>query len=120
MLWKRLNGRGAVWALAGGFVLGMFKLTCQAFFGANKIADPAWLAAIGDFNFLYATGILFVASAILMIVGSLTSPPPPAAQIEGLTYASIRALHGERSARAGTPPTRCLPSSFSRWWWECM
>lgn len=108
LFWKRLNGRGAVWALAGGFVLGMFKLTCQAFFGANKIADPAWLAAIGDFNFLYATGILFVLSALLMIVGSLTSPPPPAAQIEGLTYASIRELHGEEISRSWDTANKVL------------
>jgi solute:Na+ symporter, SSS family len=100
LFWKRLNGQGAVWALAGGFVLGMFKLTCQAFFGAGKIEQPALLAAIGDFNFLYATGILFVASALLMIVGSLASPPPSAAQIEGLTYTSIRALHGEEISRS--------------------
>lgn len=100
LFWKRLNGRGAVWALAGGFVLGMFKLTCQAFFGAGKIQEPAFLAAIGDFNFLYATGILFVASAILMIVGSLTSEPPEEAQIKGLTYASIRELHGEEISRS--------------------
>jgi SSS family solute:Na+ symporter len=100
LFWKRLNGQGAVWALAGGFVLGMFKLTCQAFFGAGKIEAPAFLAAIGDFNFLYATGILFVASAILMIVGSLTSEPPADEQIKGLTYASIRKLHGEEISRS--------------------
>ena len=100
LFWKRLNGQGAVWALAGGFVLGMFKLTCQAFFGAGKIEEPALLAAIGDFNFLYATGILFVASAILMIVGSLTSEPPADEQIKGLTYASIRELHGEEISRS--------------------
>lgn len=100
LFWKRLNGQGAVWALAGGFVLGMFKLTCQAFFGAGKIEAPAFLAAIGDFNFLYATGILFVASAILMIVGSLTSEPPADEQIKGLTYASIRELHGEEISRS--------------------
>lgn len=100
LFWKRLNGQGAVWALAGGFVLGMFKLTCQAFFGAGKLEAPAFLAAIGDFNFLYATGILFVASAILMIVGSLTSEPPADAQIKGLTYASIRELHGEEISRS--------------------
>ena len=100
LFWKRLNGRGAVWALAGGFVLGMLKLTCQAFFGAGKIEQPAFLAAIGDFNFLYATGILFIASAILMIVGSLTSEPPPDEQIKGLTYASIRELHGEEISRS--------------------
>lgn len=100
LFWKRLNGQGAVWALAGGFVLGMFKLTCQAFFGAGKIEAPAFLAAIGDFNFLYATGILFVASAVLMIVGSLTSEPPADEQIKGLTYASIRELHGEEISRS--------------------
>jgi len=100
LFWKRLNGQGAVWALAGGFVLGMFKLTCQAFFGAGKLEEPAFLAVIGDFNFLYATGILFVASAILMIVGSLTSEPPADEQIKGLTYASIRELHGEEISRS--------------------
>ena len=100
LFWKRLNGRGAVWALAGGFVLGMLKLTCQAFFGADKLSSPAILASIGDFNFLYATGILFVASAVLMIVGSLSSPPPPQEKIEGLTYRSIRALHGAEISRS--------------------
>jgi SSS family solute:Na+ symporter len=95
LFWTRLNGRGAVWALVGGFVLGMGKLTCQALFGAGKIESPAILAAVGDFNFLYATGVLFVASAALMIIGSLTSAPPPAEKVDGLTYRSIRALHGE-------------------------
>jgi solute:Na+ symporter, SSS family len=110
LFWKRLNGRGAVWALAGGFVLGMFKLTCQAFFGAGKIEQPAFLAAIGDFNFLYATGILFVASAILMIVGSLTSEAPPEAQIRGLTYKSIRELHGEEISRSWDTGNKVLAS----------
>lgn len=95
LFWKRLNARGAVWALGGGFVLGMFKLTCQTFFGAGKYENPAILAAIGDFNFLYATGILFVAAAALMVIGSLTSSPPPAEKVDGLTYRSIRAMHGD-------------------------
>jgi len=100
LFWKRLNGRGAVWALGGGFVLGMFKLTCQAFFGTGKIENPAWLAAIGDFNFLYATGILFIASALLMIAGSLSSAAPPAEKTDGLTYRSIRALHGAEISKS--------------------
>jgi SSS family solute:Na+ symporter len=95
LFYKRLNSTGAVWALGGGFVLGMAKLTCQAFFGAGKLENPAWLAAIGDFNFLYATGILFAASAALMIAGSLLTAPPPAEKVEGLTYHSIRQLHGD-------------------------
>jgi SSS family solute:Na+ symporter len=95
LFYKRLNSTGAVWALGGGFLLGMAKLTCQAFFGAGKLENPAWLAAIGDFNFLYATGILFAASAILMIAGSLLTAAPPAEKVDGLTYHSIRELHGE-------------------------
>jgi SSS family solute:Na+ symporter len=100
LFWKRVNAQGAVWALAGGFILGMFKLTCQAFFGAGKIQNPAILAAIGDFNFLYATGILFAASMVLLVIGSLTSPAPPAEKTDGLTYGSIKAIAGEEISRS--------------------
>jgi SSS family solute:Na+ symporter len=89
LFWTRINSAGATWGLVGGFVLGMAKLTIQMRYGAAKVADPAWLAAIGDFNFLYATGILFAASAIIMVVVSLLTPPPPPEKIRGLTYGSI-------------------------------
>lgn len=95
VFWKRLNATGAMWALVGGFVLGMFKLTCQTLFGEGKIEEPAFLAAIGDFNFLYATGVLFVLAAILMVAGSLLSAPPPAEQVDGLTYKSIHVKYGD-------------------------
>ncbi len=95
LFWKRINSRGAVWALVGGFILGMIKLTCQAFFGTGKIESPAVLAAIGDFNFLYATGVLFLISIALLVAGSLTSPAPEDDKIRGLTYGSIRAIAGD-------------------------
>jgi len=89
LFWKRINATGAVWALGGGFVLGMIKLTVQTFFGQGKHESPALLAQIGDFNFLYATGLLFAASAIIMVIASLLTPPPPPEKIRGLTYGSI-------------------------------
>jgi SSS family solute:Na+ symporter len=91
MFWNRINSAGATWGLAGGFVLGMLKLTLQFFFGAaeGKYHSPALLAQIGDFNFLYATGVLFVLSAIIMVVASLLTPPPPQEKLHGLTYGSI-------------------------------
>jgi SSS family solute:Na+ symporter len=95
VFWRRMNARGAVWGLAGGFVLGMLKLTCQAFFGVGKLQSPALLAAIGDFNFLYATGILFALSIGLIVLGSLTSAPPSVEQIRGLTYVSIHTEAGD-------------------------
>ncbi len=96
LFWNRINSRGATWGLAGGFVLGMIKLTLQGFYGAaeGKIHDPAILAAIGDFNFLYATGVLFVLSAVIMVVASLTAPAPTAEKLRGLTWTSIRGEWG--------------------------
>lgn len=88
LFWKRINSRGAVCGLVVGFILGMVKLTIQAFFGAEKIASPAFLAAVGDFNFLYFSGVLFAVSVVVITVTSLLSAPPPPEQIASLTYAT--------------------------------
>ncbi len=97
LFWKRMNSAGATSALAIGFVLGMIKLSLQSFFGAGegKIHDPAFLAAIADFNFLYATGVLMLISMIVMISVSLMTAPPTEAQTRGLTYGSIHHLAGD-------------------------
>lgn len=94
LFWKRTNSAGATWALGVGFVAGMIKLTVQALFGSGegKIHDPAFLAAIGDFNFLYATGVLMLLSVVVMIVASLMTAAPPEEKTRGLTYGSIHHL----------------------------
>ena len=89
IFWGRINAKGAVWGLTVGFILGMGKLTIQTFFGTGKLENPAFLAAIGNFNAYYACGVLFLASAITLIVVSLLTPPQDPKQIEGLTFASI-------------------------------
>jgi len=94
LFWKRTNSAGATSALVVGFVLGMIKLTLQSFFGAaeGKASNPAFLAAIGDFNFLYATGVLMLISVVVMIVVSLMTPAPAEEKTRGLTYGSIHHL----------------------------
>lgn len=94
LFWRRMNSAGATSALVVGFVLGMIKLSLQSFFGAaeGKMSDPAILAAIGDFNFLYATGVLMLISVIVMISVSLATPAPSEEKIRGLTYGSIHHL----------------------------
>jgi len=92
LFWKRMNSAGATWALGGGFVLGMAKLTIQALFGKGKLENPALLAAIGDFNFLYATGILMLASVVIMVTASLMTAAPSEEKTRGLTYGSIHHL----------------------------
>ncbi|MDD2600996.1 MAG: sodium:solute symporter [Kiritimatiellae bacterium] len=103
LFWKRVNAQGAMWGLISGFVLGMAKLTIQAKFSAMdaaKIADPAWLAAIGDFNFLYASGVLFVVSVVVVIGVSLLGQAQDEASIAGLTYSSI----DKKAVRASVQP----------------
>ncbi len=97
LFWKRMNSAGATSALVVGFILGMIKLTLQSFYGAaeGKMSDPAFLAAIGDFNFLYATGVLMLISVIVMVVVSLMTPAPTEEQTNGLTYGSIHHLAGD-------------------------
>ncbi len=91
LFWKRTNAYGAVWGLAAGFVLGMVKLTIQAFFGVGKIDSPAFLAAIGDFNFLYFSGVLFAASIAIVVFASLLTPAPSPEKIISLTFATATA-----------------------------
>jgi SSS family solute:Na+ symporter len=83
---KRVNARGAVLGLSVGFVLGMVKLTIQAFFGTGKRTAPQVLAAIGDFNFLYFSGLLFLFSIAIIVLGSLSAPAPSAEKIARLTF----------------------------------
>jgi SSS family solute:Na+ symporter len=85
----RINARGATWGLAVGFILGFLKLTIQAFFGVGKIESPAFLAAVGDFNFLYFSGVLFFIVILLVVITSATAPPPDSKRLTGLTMSTV-------------------------------
>lgn len=93
LFFRRINRLGALLGLGVGFALGMIKLTIQTLYGADptedKFRSPEWLAAIGDFNFLYASGVLFAVSVALVIFGSLISAPPPPECTRGLVYSDI-------------------------------
>jgi SSS family solute:Na+ symporter len=112
LFWSRMNARGAVFGLAGGFVLGMLKLTCQTFFGEDKIANPGLLAAIGDFNFLYAAGVLLVLSIALVIVGTLSAHAPDKEAIKGLTWSSIRAEASDDIRESWDLPNKLMASAI--------
>jgi len=98
---RRINAHGAVWGLGLGFVLGMSKLVVQAFFGEGKIESPSVFAAIGDFNFLYFSGVLFLICVVTVITASRRGPAPDPGRIKGLTFDSIdrRAVRDSWSGR---------------------
>ena len=86
---SRINNKGATWGLSLGFFAGMLKLIIQAFFGKEKIANPEFLAYIGDINFLYFSGILFLFCVLLICLVSYQTELPDENQIDGLTYQTI-------------------------------
>ena len=89
IFFDRINARGAVWGLSLGFGLGIGKLAVQSQFGAGKIESPALLAAIGDFNFLYFSGVLFLICVTIIILASWSADAPDPARIRGLTFRTL-------------------------------
>ena len=92
LFWKRINATGAMWGLIVGLILGMAKLGIQAQYSsldAEKMDDPSWLAAIGDFSFLYASGVLLLVSIAVVVIGSFLTPAQNQDTLKGLTYDSL-------------------------------
>jgi solute:Na+ symporter, SSS family len=81
LFWKRMNLRGAVWGLGLGFALGMSKLAANAVWGG---ADG--FAFIQDF---YFSGLLLVISVVIVVLASLSAPPPDAVHVKNLTFAGL-------------------------------
>lgn len=77
---------------------GLAKLPVQAFFGQGKIESPAFLAASGDFHFLYFTGVLFAINALADRQAAYRAARPAAGQPPWfmINYAVIRPARGKR------------------------
>ncbi len=111
VFWKRVNGTGAVITLLSGFVLGLLKLGCQVYAGQYSPEQVEVLPALqqmiiayGNINFLIFCVILFAYCCFTLILFSLLTPPPEAARIENLCYATNTA--------AGRQEVR---ESWNRW-----
>jgi len=82
VFWKRINGKGAITTLVGGFVLGMLRLALEL----NKSHLSGFLHAFASINFLYFCIILFAVCVATLIIVSLLTAPPSYEKIKGLTY----------------------------------
>jgi solute:Na+ symporter, SSS family len=82
LFWRRVNARGAIAALASGFVLGLARLVLELNRDALGDGFLAWYAGI---NFLHFAVFLFVACSAVLVLASLSAPPPSDAQLAGLT-----------------------------------
>ena len=84
IFWKRINARGALTALIGGFFLGMLRLVAEL----NKSYLNGWLYSFANLNFLYFAIFLFLVCIAAMIIVSLLTDMPVLSKIQGLTYAT--------------------------------
>ena len=96
ILWRRANARGAMAALGLGFVLGMGRLVAEL----NKASLTGALRTYADINFLHFAAMLFVICVAVLIVVSLTAPPPRPEQVEGITFGGVRESRTEEEARS--------------------
>ena len=104
ILWRRANARGAMAALVLGFLLGMGRLLAEL----NKDALSGPLRTYAEINFLHFAAMLFVLCVAVLVVGSLTGPPPRPEQVEGITFGGTR---GAPAKEAG--PGRRLDLALS-------
>ena len=82
IFWKRVNSAGALTALIGGFLIGMFRLVAEL----NKEHLTGLFFRFADVNFLYFCFYLFVVCIALMVTISLSTKKPTYEEIKGLTY----------------------------------
>jgi SSS family solute:Na+ symporter len=100
VFFKRLNAAGCFAAHVVGFLLGLLKLAIDTpvtlkLFGTTQdqkaIAyDPGtWQYVVNNMYFQYFSLLIFIISAVVMVLVSLASAPPDEAKINGLTYGAV-------------------------------
>ena len=91
LFYRGTTSTAAMFGLVSGFLIGITKLTIQLFYSTedNFEGQKSVLQSIADFNFLYASGVLFAITVVSVIGVSAVTKSPDEKQIEGLTWHSI-------------------------------
>jgi solute:Na+ symporter, SSS family len=103
VFWRRANARGCFWALVGGFALGALRmlidtpvsLEMQRVAGGYRHGSFLWV--MNNINFQYFSVLITAVSALVLVGVSLASAAPDAAQIQGLTFATLSDSDREKS-----------------------
>ncbi len=90
ILWRRANRQGAFLTMLLGIGLGLVAFVATEIVGVIHI------------QFLYAAGISFAGSVVLLVVASKLTPPPPAEVTDALTWRPAL-WHEETAALRGVP-----------------
>lgn len=92
---RRLNAKGCLAALLVGFLLGLFRLAVDTPVALglsgyeNGYTQGSWLWVVNHIYFQYYSVLIFLVSAVTMIVVSYATAAPSAEQLQGLTYGTL-------------------------------
>jgi SSS family solute:Na+ symporter len=93
---KRLNAKGALWALIVGFALGIFRLAVDTpvkLMEGFKYAQGSFLWIVNNTFFQYYSIVILLVSAAVMYAVSYMTEEPDYTKISGLTYATVTSEH---------------------------
>jgi solute:Na+ symporter, SSS family len=93
LFYKRINSKGAMTAMVGGFAIGALRIILELM----KDSLSGVLYEFANLNFLYFCIYLFIFSIIILVVVSLMSEKPSEEKLQGLTYGTTVAVDKEKS-----------------------
>jgi len=105
VFWKRLNAKGCLSAMIVGFLMGIFRLAVDT---PTKLIDNfsymegSFFWIINHVFFQYYSLLIFLVSAIVMIVVSYMTKEPDYAKISGLTYGTTTSEHEKETRDSWT------------------
>ena len=94
---RRVNAQGCLAALAVGFGLGLFRLAVDTpvtlgLMGLGSgYAEGSFLWIVNNMFFQYYSAMILVVSSVTLLAVSYLTPAPEAAQLSGLTLATVSA-----------------------------
>lgn len=92
VFWKRLNAKGCMAALISGFSLGIIRLfidTPVKLTEGFKYSEGSFLWIMNNIFFQYYSLLIFIVSAVVMIVVSYMTEAPSMEKLSGLTFGTV-------------------------------
>jgi SSS family solute:Na+ symporter len=95
VFWKRLNAKGALWAMLVGFVLGIARMlidtpvTMKLTGFEHGYPPGSFFWIINNINFQYFSILITIVSAIVMVAVSHATAAPNYERIESLTFGTV-------------------------------
>ena len=119
VFFKRLNAKGCWWAMVVGFVIGVFRMLVDtpvtmrmgSGFPRTATTPGSFLWIVNNIFFQYFSILITIVSAVVMVVVSYMTSPPPAAQIKSLTFGTSTA-DDKRKTRASWDWREVAASAF--------